>query len=134
MAFVHPANRSHIAVIASIRDANMLQTQRLSQRRIKTYPARIRQVNFSPGMGCGSPDNFLQFGVGRRRAFGNQVPGDISRGQASFADHSQQQVREILADPRADASESWIEELTCVAPLTYLNFSWIKADACFDKS
>jgi hypothetical protein len=39
MALIHAANRSDVSVVPPIRDAYMLQTEWLAQRRIETHPA-----------------------------------------------------------------------------------------------
>ena len=106
MPFVNTAHRRHIAVITTVGDANMLQAERLSQRRIQSYPSGIGQIDFRPGMRGIPSDHFLQFGVGRRRAFRNEVAGNISRRKPSLAHHAQQEVREVLANSRARESES----------------------------
>jgi hypothetical protein len=48
MFLVDPTDWRYLTIIAPVGDSNVLQSQRLPQRRIETYPAGIRQVNFSP--------------------------------------------------------------------------------------
>jgi hypothetical protein len=42
MPLVDSANGSYIAVVAPVRDANVLQAKRLPQRRIKPHPTALR--------------------------------------------------------------------------------------------
>ena len=79
VALVHAAHRRHIAVVASVGDAHVPQAHGLAQRRIEAHPAGIRQINFRPGVRCVAADHFLQFRVGRCRAFRHQIAGDVAR-------------------------------------------------------
>src|SRR5271165_3873516 len=101
MALVHAPHRGHIRVVASVRNAHMTLSYWLAQGGIERHPLRFGYIGFSPGVGSLASNDLFQLGRRIILVLGNEVSRDIPRGNAALAQHSQQRMREILADARA---------------------------------
>lgn len=98
--FIYAANWGYIAVIAAVGDADVAKFDRFAESGIEAEPAAARQKNFRPRVRSLASDNFFLFralcGVATHK-----IAGDIAGRQAAHSRDSDQEMREILTDTRA---------------------------------
>jgi len=96
-AFIYSANGRNVAVVAAISDANVAKLDGHAERGVETDPTIARQKNLGPGMRSLASDDFFLL-VAWSSAAGDEIAGDVARGQTAHADNTEQKVSEILAD------------------------------------
>ncbi len=101
VAFVDAADGSDIAIVAAVGDADVAQSDGISERGIKADPSCVRSENFGPCVRGLAADDFFLLGVGFGGAARDEIAGNVARGKSAHADDAEEQVREILADSGA---------------------------------
>ena len=102
LPFVHSANRSDIAVVSSVGDANVSRPNRLAGSGIERHPASVRHEDFGPRMRSLPADHTFLFRIERNSAARNQISRDVAPRNPPHPRDAEQQMREILADARAN--------------------------------
>ena len=101
MTFIHSPNRSDIAIIAAVGEADVLDADRLVERGIEWNPAEAGNIGFDPGVRGLSADDFFDTCTGFGGTARDQVTGDVARRNSPRAQYGDQKVREILTDAGA---------------------------------
>src|SRR5689334_18383290 len=96
MTLIHAPDRRDVAIVPAVGDANVLEPDRLPQRRIQAKPTRARNEHFRPGMRGLAADHFLHAGPWLSGSPRHQVSGYISRGETRTPQNSEQNMREVL--------------------------------------
>ncbi len=83
MSFIHPANRSDIAVIASVGEADVLDADGLVERGIEGSPAEAGNIRFDPGVRGLPTDDFFDARAWFGSAARDKVAGNVTRRNAA---------------------------------------------------
>src|SRR5277367_1803996 len=102
MPAIDTSDRSDVAIIAAVGDANMTKTNLLSKCRIERKPLAISREDFYPGVRGLAADHFFLLRFRGFREARDQITGDVARGNTLQAYDAQEYVGEILANAHTE--------------------------------